>query len=300
MPPVGEADSNTPKFGLRTFRLGAWQPLTGSGLAAFARAGSGRVLLFQFAFALLSALTVVWSLQAAWFPVIERAILQLPNSGAEIRGQRLLWPDAEAVLLASSPHLALVVDPTSSSQLGQNGDLQVELRGTDLRFRGLLGQIVARYPTQLLLPLDQTGAKAAWGAWRPPILTLVGLGTGMGLVLSGWILATLYAPVLLVSGWIIRRELHWGEAWKLGLACLMPGSLVMNAALVLYAQHWLGLTSLTALFGLHFLVGWLAALWGLASLPSRAAAQIESNPFENETMPVRSLAPTKSRNPFGS
>lgn len=300
MPPVGEVDSITPKSGFPTFRLGAWQPLTGSGLAAFARAGSGRVLLFQFAFALLSALTVVWSLQAAWFPVIERAILQLPISGAEIRGQRLLWPDAEAVLLASSPHLALVVDPTSSSQLGQNGDLQVELRGTDLRFRGLLGQTLAQYPTQMLLPLDQTGAKAAWGAWRPPILTLVGLGTGMGLIFAGWMLATLYAPVLLVSGWIIRRELHWSEAWKLGLAGLMPGSLIMNAALILYAQHWLGLTSLTALFGLHFLVGWLAALWGLTSLPSRAAAIVESNPFENETLPVRPLAPTKSRNPFGS
>lgn len=300
MPPVGEADSKSTTAGLLTFRPGAWQPLTGSGLAAFAQAGSGRVLLFQFAFAVLSALTVVWSFRAAWFPVIERAILQLPNSEAEIRGQRLLWPDAEAVLLASSPHLALVVDPTSASQLGQNGDLQVELRGTDLRFRGLLGQTVAPYPAQLLLPLDQTGAKAAWGAWRPPISTLVGLGTALGLIVSGWILATLYAPVILVSGWVIRRELGWGEAWKLGLASLMPGSLVMNAALLLYASHWIGLTSLTAMFGLHFLVGWLAALWGLGSLPSSSAAAVEPNPFENETMPVRPLAPPKPRNPFGS
>ena len=68
----------------------AWQPLTVRGVAAFARASLGRLLLVQFIVALLAAGTVVWFLHKAWFPTIGEAIRQLPPQG-EIRSGRLDW-----------------------------------------------------------------------------------------------------------------------------------------------------------------------------------------------------------------
>ncbi len=59
----------------------AWQPLTPRGVAAFARASGGRLLLVQLLLASLAAAVVVWFLQEAWFPVIHQAIGQLPGQG---------------------------------------------------------------------------------------------------------------------------------------------------------------------------------------------------------------------------
>ena len=74
----------------------AWQPLTVRGVAAFASATLGRLLLVQFIVALLAAGTVVWFLQRAWFPTIGEAIRQLPPQG-EIRSGRLDWPGPSPV-----------------------------------------------------------------------------------------------------------------------------------------------------------------------------------------------------------
>ena len=68
----------------------AWQPLTVRGVAAFARAPLGRLLLVQFMVALLAAGTIVWFLHKAWFPQISEAIRQLPLQG-ELRAGRLDW-----------------------------------------------------------------------------------------------------------------------------------------------------------------------------------------------------------------
>ena len=73
----------------------AWQPLTVRGVAAFASATLGRLLLVQFIVALLAAGTVVWFLHRAWFPMIGEAIRQLPPQG-EIRSGRLDWPGSFA------------------------------------------------------------------------------------------------------------------------------------------------------------------------------------------------------------
>jgi hypothetical protein len=59
----------------------AWQPFTPRGLVAFAKAGSGRVLILLCAVGLISAGTVVWFLNTAWFPAIRAAIHELPTQG---------------------------------------------------------------------------------------------------------------------------------------------------------------------------------------------------------------------------
>ena len=68
----------------------AWQPLTARGVAAFARASLGRLLLVQLIVALLAAGTVVWFLQGCWFPTIGEAIRALPAQG-ELRAGKLDW-----------------------------------------------------------------------------------------------------------------------------------------------------------------------------------------------------------------
>ncbi len=299
MAPVAESASKLREVASFVARISTWQPFTGKGLAALAQAPAGRLLAFQMLLAVLSALTVAWSLATAWVPVVEKSLLTLPDSGAEIRHGRLLW-GAEPQLLASSPHLALAVAPQVEVQLGQNGDVQLELHPAELRFRGLLGQIRMAYPPDLVLPLDRTGARAAWGAWRLPILILAGLGVGIALLMLGWLLAVLYSPMLTALAWLTRRELSWGGAWKLGLAALMPASLLMNLGLIAYARHWIGLPLLTAIFGLYFPVSWMAAFWGLLRLPRSAVETAVSNPFGRKPANPRPKPAAKSRNPFDS
>src|SRR5438034_10882857 len=68
----------------------AWQPLTGRGVAAFAGASVGRLLLVQVIVALMAAAAVVWCLRATWIPTITEAIGQLPLEG-QIRAGTLDW-----------------------------------------------------------------------------------------------------------------------------------------------------------------------------------------------------------------
>jgi len=52
----------------------AWEPLTPRGVAAFARAKLGRLLLVQFIVALVAAASVGWFFDDGCFPTITAAI----------------------------------------------------------------------------------------------------------------------------------------------------------------------------------------------------------------------------------
>lgn len=282
-------------------RLGAWQPFTGPGLAAFARTSGTRLLLFQLAASLLTAATVICSLQLAWVPVVRDAVEQLPDSGAGIRGGRLLWSEDPERLLAERPKLALAIDSGDGPGLGQSADLQVELHPDSVHLRGILGHVTVPYPPGLDLPLDRTRASAAWGAWLPPFLALWG---GAALVLSllaGWTLATLHAPGLAFMGWISRRDLGFTGGWKLALASLFPAGLVFDGALLLYASHWIRLPTLAALLPVSLLTTWIAMLWGMACLPAipKEPGTPQPNPFDGNHGADSRRSPSGRSNPFG-
>ena len=76
-----------------------WQPLTFSGVAAFARAPRGRLLLLQSLVAAFNVAVVVLLLLRGWFPVVNKAVQGLGDFGA-LRNARLAWPKTEAVVLA--------------------------------------------------------------------------------------------------------------------------------------------------------------------------------------------------------
>ncbi|HZQ47670.1 MAG TPA: hypothetical protein VFC07_11700, partial [Verrucomicrobiae bacterium] len=96
----------------------AWEPLTPRGVAAFAWASTGRLLLVQGIVALVAALTVVWFLEQVWFPVVRQAIHRLPAEG-EIGGEQLHWSGEAPVLLAQNRCLGLGVDLNHSGQLAR-------------------------------------------------------------------------------------------------------------------------------------------------------------------------------------
>lgn len=280
-------------------RLGAWQPFTGAGLGAFARTNGTRLLLFHLATAGLTAAAVIWSLQIAWVPVVREAVERLPDSGAEIRNGRLVWSGDPERLLSERPKLAIAVDAGEGPGLGQSADLQIELHPASLHLRGILGHLRMPYPTGLELPLDKTRASAAWGAWRPPFLTLAGGATLLATLLVGWVLATLHAPLLAFMGWISRRDLGPVGAWKLGLASLFPAGLLFDVGLLLYASHWIRLPTLAGFLPICLLTAWVSMLRGLAHLPAipKEPSTTVANPFDGESR--TGSAPSRTRNPFG-
>ena len=154
--------------------MGAWQPFTGAGLAAFGHGSASRLLFCQLFFVALGAIAVGVGVRQAWFTTVVQSERSLPDGTAEIRAGRLTWPDREPRALGETPQFALTVDPTSQGALGQVADLQLELRESALRIRGVAGFIEIPYGENWRIPLDRIGGKAQWQAWAWVIQGLAG------------------------------------------------------------------------------------------------------------------------------
>ncbi len=191
------------------------------------------------------------------------------------------------------------MDPASFSDLGLNADLQIEFRSADLGLRGLLGQAVVPYSRSLSLPLDRLNAAAAWGAWRKPLLVMTGVGSTLAFLTLNTLLGFLFIPAVALGAWIAQRPVTAGGAWKIGIAAWLPASLVLDSVVILYARHWISLTTLAAGLGLTLLAGLYWTASGMWNLPRHAPAQAAPNPFGDEPRPVVTSAPGRSRNPFG-
>lgn len=279
--------------------LGAWQPLTGRGVAAFGAASFARTLGFQLLFALGATLVIVWSVRHTWFPPITEALPRLPEAGAEIRDGRLRWPDTNAVALAENPQLGLAVDPAGTGELGRTADVQVQLRRDELRLEGLFGHQLLAYPSDLSVPLDRVGGSAAWGAWNWVGLVFLGLATFVTLFALWWSTATVLAlPVWLVA-FVFRRALTFGGAWRLTAAAWLPATLVLLGGVSLYATHGVRLPGLAFLTAAHLVMTPLWLLWGLCSLPPRTERKRSTNPFGTD-VPAKGSSPASEAksNPF--
>jgi hypothetical protein len=256
--------------------------MTGGGVARFADASVARALTLQLVYSVMAAVVVLWSLRQAWFPAVALALPRLPVSGAEIRAGRLTWPDTEAQLLSERPQLSLSVDPLGTGAAGRSGDVQVEFRQHGLRLEGLFGHQELPYPSDFELPLDRTGATAAWGAWSWPLLALTGLAMGSVVLLVGWLVASLVALPLMALAWALGRSLGVGGAWRIGLAASLTGWAFLGAGLVLYATAWIRLPGLAAAVLIQLLVVGLWCLWAVAYLPRRGRSPKTANPFGAE------------------
>lgn len=266
---------------LRRF-VGAWQPFTGAGLAAFADAQAGRVLGFQCVAAAGIGILLVISLRLAWFPVIERALPNLPESAPLLAG-RLHWPDPAPVRLAENSWLGWVVEPTAvpvPDALGQTADIQLQLRPTSLRVRGIFGHLEQPYPVAWRADLGRIPAMATWNAWRRPVMILVGLGSAGALLLSWWTLATVYLPFVWLISRLAGHPISAFGSWRMASAALLVGATVGTIGIAAYATGAVRLPGLLVSQALHLPVGWIWLLWGILSRPA-GTGPVRRSPAKN-------------------
>lgn len=268
----GAADGATPS-------RAAWQPFTFGGLTAFARAPLGRLLLVELATAILVGASVVYFLHRAWSPVILQSIQQMPES-AKIAGGRLTGVDE--TLIAGTKLFAIAVTPESSEQIGQSADVQVQFRPADFR----IGSVFCpdwgwefEYGPKVSLPLGRPNLEPWWGAWQPVLLT--GAGLAVVVLLFGiWaMLALIYTLPAKCIAWLANRQLSWLGGWRLGSAALLPGAILMGAALLLYAGQVVDMIGLASFFVTHLIIGWIYVLGGVWACPPLFSDILKQNPF---------------------
>lgn len=256
----------------------AWQPLTVRGVATFASATLGRLLLVQCIVALLAAGIVVWFLRSAWFPTIGEAVRGLPSKG-DIRYGRLDWPGPSPVRLAEGRFLALVVDLDHTGAARSPAHVLVEFGRQDFKVYSLFGYVQRAYPRSVAVGFNRTELGPWWGAWTPPILAIVAGVMVAGLVVSWASLATVYClPVWLIS-FFANRECSLGGSWRLAGAALMPGAFLMCAAILMYGLGALDLVRLAVGGALHLIVGWIYLVVSPLCLPPHQDANVQANPF---------------------
>ena len=276
----------------------AWQPFTPRGVAAFAAAPWGRLLVVQGLVAALCGALAVWFVSVNWLPVPREAIGRLP-SGAAIRGGVLRWSTNTPVRLAENRFLALVVDTKGSGRMGGVADIKVALHATHFTVASILGYVQIPYPTGgWSLSLDPAEAIPWWGAWEGPLRAVLGLAVTAGLMTLWMGLATLYCPAVWLFGFFSNRWLGLAGSWKLCGAALMPGALVMGLGLFAYGALGLDLIRLGLVFVLHLLTGWVylvASPFFLPLVPDVIAPS--ANPFAEAGYEDGS-APEPPENPF--
>jgi hypothetical protein len=256
----------------------AWQPLTARGVAGFAGASWGRLLVVQLIVALLGAGAVVWVLHKAWFPMVSEAIDRLPTQGA-IQSGLLDWPGGAVSDLAENRFLGLVVDLDHTGGARSPAHVQVEFGRKDFKVYSLLGYVRFAYPKRWRVPFNRTELGPWWGAWAPEILA-VAAGLVVAVLMVSWAcLATVYFLPVWVVGFFANRSCGLAGAWRLAGAAQMPGALLMCAAIVCYGWGAMDLVGLTVASAAHFLVGWVYLLVATFRLPRHPAGVVKENPF---------------------
>ena len=256
----------------------AWEPLTPRGVAAFAGAKWGRLLLVQFVVALLGAASVVWFLDDSCFPVVSAAIQKLPATG-EIGSGNLDWHGDSPQLLAEGRFLAFDTDLKHSGQIHSTADVQIEFGADSIRVFSILGYAELFYPPDRFAPFNRTDLEPLWGAWAADILFIAAAGVTVGLLASWWLLATIYLLPVWLLAFYANRDLSFRASWKLSGAALLPGALLMAAGVLLYGVGLLDLVSLGFVFAAHFALGWIYLFLSLLFLPRIPETGPKGNPF---------------------
>ena len=259
----------------------AWEPLTPRGVASFARASLGRLLVVQLVFGLLAAAAVVWFLSDGWFPTVREAIRQLPSDGS-IHGGRLDWRGDSPRLLAEGSLLALSVDLKHLGDIRSPAQVQIEFGQNSVYIYSLFGYTELRYPKGWVIALNRNDLEPWWGAWELTILCAAFAAVVAGLMVSWAIIATVYWLPAWVVAYYGNRELTLWGGWRLAGAALMPGALLLTTSILFFDFDVLDLVRLAVAAGAHLMLGWIYLFVSPMFLPRiPEAAAIRRNPFKS-------------------
>jgi len=271
-PPVAE----TPPTPLR----GAWQPFTFRGVAAFARAGYGRLFVVQLLTASLVAASVVWFLGHCYAPVITQAAQKLPDAAGITNGQLAGF---DALEISETKFLSVAFAPDEEAELDRSADVQIVFRKDRIIVSSLLssvlGSLELSYAAVNNLDMSRAQLEPLWGAWRPVLLVGVGIAVVLCLMLLWLVLALVYAPAAKLIAWLCDRDLTWAGSWRLAGAALLPGAVLVAAAIVLYGWQVLDVFGLGWLEMVHLLIGWVYLVTAPIFAPRLTAAVVKPNPF---------------------
>jgi hypothetical protein len=256
----------------------AWEPLSFGGVARFAYAPGGRLLLVCLLVAALCGGVVVWFLNFRWVPQIESAIAHLPEQAA-IRNGALVWPGKEPIALAQSSFLTLTIQPGRVPELASGSDFEVSLGARQIGVRSFFGYLPVAYPYDLAISLNQAEVQPWWGAWKPAFLAGAGTVTGVALLLMWFLLGILYMPLIKLLGFYADRHVSWLGARRCATAAMLTAALLMCASIVLYAFQEISLLGLLAVVAAHFLVQLIYALGATMALDDLPGRKIAGNPF---------------------
>ena len=260
---------------------GAWHPLTPAGVARFADASFGRLVVVQLMVALIATVAVCWFVGAAWFPKIRFAINGLPQTG-QIYNGKLIQPSNSARVLWDSRLLGFAINPESQPPATLASDLRVEFRDNDLAICSLFGCMKYPYPRGYVIEFNRPEVQPWWEAWEPIISGILALVTAFALLLSWLVLASLYFPVAWVIAFFADRRLTWAGSWRLAAAANMPGALLLSLGILAYGLQAIDLVRFLVLVCLHLVAGWIFLI---------------ASPF---TLPRVENAPVQARNPFST
>jgi hypothetical protein len=273
------------------------QPFTFGGVARYASAGIGRVLLTALIFALPGAAVISRVAGHCWWPVITEAVESLPEN-ARIQEGVLHGEEKDARLLAANQFLSLQLTASEKWQESAPVDFAVQLGKYQLMVSSLFGDTALLYPGNALIILNRGTVWPIWGAWKAPLLAGVFIGGLISLIFGWFVLALVYAPVVLFIGGIARRDLSFARAWKVAVAAQWPASLLMTFALALYSTGEIGLLFVLIMLGAHFIPSILNLLIAPFFLPKAArekGGKEKKNPFATEKGKK-----TSKRNPFAT
>lgn len=280
--------------------VGAWQPLTPVGVAAFATAPLGRLVLTQTIFAVAAAIAIVWFLRSAWCPPITDAIEKLPMDGS-IRLGTLDWRGERSELLGENRFLGFLVNLDPDGEQRSFADLRLEFSRRKVRTASIAGHIDWSYPSQYSLRFNRAELQPLWGAWMPWVLLLCGMGVSVGLLLSWTVFSFVYAVPAYIACRAGKRAAGLFGCCKMAGAAQLPGALLLSVALLGYLYGALDLVRLGAAFVMHFALSWICLALAVLCLPKADSIASGSNPFASADINPDERPPGESEdslNPF--
>lgn len=269
--------------------LFAWQPITPSGVAAFASARIGRLLIVQLVSAGLIAWCVLWFITTNWFPIVREAIAGLPDQG-HIMNQQLSIEQASTQPLAENRFLAIVIDVDGIGTPTIETDLRIEFHRRNVAFCSVFGCLNFDYPRDSIVQFNRPELQSRWGAWQPMILWMTGIGVVVGLFLSWALLASVYFAFVRVYAFFKDRRLSLLGSWKLCSAGLLPAGLFAGGMILLYGLAMVELLHFLLLWLFHFILGWVYLALSPLKLPRASDARPNGprNPFDEGGPPAAS------------